>query len=58
MKIKVFNDNELVFTGTAREFLEINEFDEETKQQLVEVYKNNYSKTNMFSGYWEIYKIK
>ena len=58
MKIKVFNDNELVFTGIAREFLEINEFDEETKQQLVEVYKNNYSKTNMFSGCWEIYKIK
>lgn len=58
MKIKVYNDSIKTFEGSAREFLEINEFDEETKQQLKETYKNNYCKTNMFSGCWEIYRIK
>jgi len=58
MKIKVFNNNVETFQGSAREFLDINEYHEETKEQLKEVYKNNYSKAEMFSGCWEIYKIK
>lgn len=58
MKIKVWNNEELVFTGEAEEYLNINDYDEDVKQQINEAEKVGYSVKEVFvSGRWTIIKL-
>jgi hypothetical protein len=55
LKVRVFNDGEKVFEGTLKEFVYINEYDEETMDFVHELAgRNSYEQEFFHSGHWRI----
>lgn len=58
MKIKVFNTNNLIFVGFAKEWLENNDFDLDVARMIKECFDLGIAEEIWFSGVWRIEKIQ
>jgi glucokinase len=58
MNIKVYNNNKLVFTGDAEEFLTDNEYDEDVVEMVQEAEQQGTAEKEFFgSGIWKVEKF-
>jgi hypothetical protein len=57
MRIIVFNDGNLVFQGSASQFLKDNEGDEDVEDMIYEAAKHGDAERIFFSGHWSVYKV-
>lgn len=57
MLIKVFNDDEKVFEGLLKQFLEDNDNDEWLVNECKKLQLNNYIEFEEHSGHWKVEKI-
>lgn len=58
MDIRVYNDGQLVYTGSVTQFLEDNQYDEDTVEMVGELKEKAIVECDFYhSGNWRIEKI-
>jgi hypothetical protein len=59
LNVRVWNDGERVFEGTVKDFVEINQYDEETIDFVNELENNKeFEQVFAHSGEWRIKKLQ